>query len=123
MSVSREPAIWVGVIGSILTSAAALELSFLNAGQASAIVAALTAIVIAVRTRPVAPAIFTGALSAGVALLAEYQVHLSDAWVGLLTSIVLGVCVLLGIRPQVNPTTASGRVIEGEVLSTATVSR
>jgi hypothetical protein len=123
MTFSREPAIWVGIIGSVLTSAAALGLDFLNAGQAAAIVAFLSAVVIAVRTRPIAPAIFVGAFAALVALLAEYGLHASDAQVGFITSLILGGFALFGIRPQVSPSTSAGRTIEGQVVSTATVSR
>lgn len=103
MKFEREPAILIGIIGSILTSAAAMGLDFLNAGQAAAIVAFLSAALIAWRTRPVAPALFVAAFSALVAILAEYGLHLTDAWVGFLTSLILGGFALFGIRPQVSP--------------------
>lgn len=123
MKFSREPAVIIGLIGSILTSAAALGFDFLNAGQAAAVVAFLSAGFIAIRTRPVAPALFVAFLAAGVALMAEYGLHLSNAWVGFLTSLVLGGFALFGVRPQVSPSTAGGRVIEGTVVTSATVSR
>jgi len=119
----REPAVWIGIIGSILTSAAALGLDWLSAGAAAAIVAFLSACLIAARTRPIAPGMYVAAFAALVAVLAQYGVHLSDAWVGLLTSLVLGAFAFFGIRPQVEPTTFGGVVIPGEVASTATVSR
>lgn len=123
MRIVREPAAWIGIIGSILTSAAALGLDWLSAGQAAAIVAFLSAALIAARTRPVAPALFVAAGSALVAIMAQYGLHLTDAWVGFLTSLVLGGFAFFGIRPQASPSTFGGRIIEGEVVSTSTVSR
>lgn len=122
MTVVREPAVIIGIVGSMLTSAAAIGLPFLNAGQAAAIVAVLAAAVIAWRTRPVAPALFTGAFSALVALLAEYGLKLPDAQVGFLTTLILGGFALFGIRPQVVPV-SNGAQVAGAVESTATVSR
>lgn len=123
MTLVREPAVIIGIIGSVLTSAAAMGLDFLTAGQAAAIVAFLTAALIAWRTRPVAPGLFVAAGSALVALMAEYGLHLSDAWVGFLTSLVLGGFALFGVRPQVSPSTFSGKVIEGQAVTSATVAR
>lgn len=123
MTLVREPAVIIGIIGSVLTSAAAMGFDFLTAGQAAAIVAFLSAALIAWRTRPVAPGLFVAAGSALVAIMAEYGLHLSDAWVGFLTSLVLGGFALFGIRPQVSPSTFSGKVIEGQVVTSATVSR
>lgn len=123
MKVVREPAVWIGIIGSMLTSAAAIGIPWLNAGQAAAAVSFLSAVLIAARTRPVAPALFTAGFSSLVALLAEYQLHLSDGWVGFLTTTILGVFTMFGIRPQASPSTFNGTIIEGEVLSTSTVSR
>jgi hypothetical protein len=121
MNVTREPAVWIGIAASMFASAAAIGLPFLNAGQAAAAVAVLAAAFTAWRTRPVAPALFTGAFAALVALLAEYQVHLSDGWVGFITSAILGGFALFGIRPQVSPV-SKGDVVEGRTLSAATVS-
>ncbi len=123
MKIVREPAAWIGIIGSILTSAAAMGLDFLNAGQAAAIVAVLSAVLIAARTRPVAPALFVGAFAAVVALLAEYGLHLPDAQVGFITTLILGGFAFFGVRPQVQPSTFGGRIIEGTVVSSATVAR
>lgn len=123
MTLVREPAVIIGIIGSVLTSAAAMGLDFLSAGQAAAIVAFLSAALIAWRTRPVAPGLYVAAGSALVAIMAEYGLHLSDAWVGFLTSLVLGGFALFGIRPQVSPSTFSGKVIEGQAVTSATVAR
>lgn len=98
----REPALWISVIGSVLAVLVATNVSFLNAGQAAAIVAVLSAVMMAVTTRPVAPALFTGVLSAAVALFSEYGMHASDALVGGLTAVVLSVFALVS-RGQISP--------------------
>lgn len=98
----REPALIVGVIGAFLTTVAATGVDFLSAGQAAAATAAITAIVIAVTTRPVGPALFTGAWTAIVALLAEYQLDLSDELVGAVSGLILAVFAFI-TREQVSP--------------------
>jgi hypothetical protein len=120
MNITREPAVWIGIVSSMFASAAAVGLPFLNAGQAAAAVAVLAAAFTAWRTRPIAPALFTGAFAALVALLAEYQVHLSDGWVGFITSAILGGFALFGIRPQVVPV-SGGTIVEGQRITSATV--
>lgn len=123
MKLVREPAAVIGIVGSVLTSAAAMGLDFLSAGEAAAIVAFLSAALIAWRTRPVAPGLYVAAGTALVAIMTQYGLHLSDAWVGFLTSLVLGGFALFGIRPQVSPSTFGGQIIEGQTVTTATVSR
>lgn len=106
----REPALWLAVIGSILTVLVGMNLDFLSAGQAAAIMAAVTAVIIAICTRPVAPALFTGVLAAGVALFAEYGVHLPDGVVAGLTALVLSLFALVSrgqISPDVKPADAN----------------
>lgn len=100
----REPALWLSAIGAALTLAAAFNVPYLDAGQSAAIVAFLTAAVTAFVTRPVAPAVFTGVVAAASALVAEYGLHFSDAQVGAVTATVLALVTLLGVRPQVTPT-------------------
>lgn len=119
----REPALIIGIVGSVLTSAAAMGIDFLTPAEAAGIVAFASAGLIAWRTRPVAPGLFVAAGSTLVALMAEYGLHLSDAWVGFLTSLVLAGFALFGIRPQVTPATFSGKVIAGEAVTSATVAR
>jgi len=123
MRIVREPALVVGIIGSVLTSAAALGIDWLPPAAAAGIVAFLSAVVIAVRTRPVSPALFVAAGTVLVAIMAQYGLHLTDAWVGFLTSLVLGGFALFGIRSQVSPSTSGGRIIEGETVTAATVAR
>lgn len=100
----REPALIVGALGSILTVFAALNLPGLSTGAAAAITAFVSAVLIAVTTRPVAPALYTGVIAAGVALLAEYGFTVPDGVVAALPAAVLAAFALFGVRPQVEPT-------------------
>jgi hypothetical protein len=99
----REPALWIAAIGAVVTWAVSLGLDWLNAGQATAIVTFLTAVVIALTTRPVGPPLFVGAVAAGAALFAEYNLAVSDAFVTGLGAIILAGFALFGVRPQVTP--------------------
>jgi len=99
----REPALWLALIGAVLTWAVSLGLDWLNAGQATAIITFITGVVIALTTRPIAPALFVAVVSAGASLLAEYGLHWSDAAVTGLGTIILAGFALFGIRPQVSP--------------------
>lgn len=99
----REPALWLALIGAVLTWGAGMNLDFLSAGQAVAITTAVTAVVIALTTRPVAPGLFVAAVGAIAAMFAEYGLHWSDAAVTGLGGIILAGFALFGIRPQVTP--------------------
>lgn len=120
LKISREPAAWVALIGSALAFLASLNVSWLTAGQATAATVFVAAVVLAVFTRPWAPALFVGAFGALAALAAEYGLHWTDAQVGAVGAFILGAFSFFGVRPQVDPTTARGRVIEGEIVSTPT---
>ncbi len=115
----REPALWIALIGAVLTWAAGLGLEFLNAGQAVAITGAVTGVIIAVTTRPIAPGLFVAAVTALAAMFAEYGLHWSDAAVTGLGGIILAGFALFGIRPQVTPAsdprTINGVVVTGPV--------
>ena len=112
----REPALWLAAIGAVVTWAVSLGLDWLNAGQATALVTFLTAVVIALTTRPVGPPLFVGAVAAGAALFAEYNLAVSDAFVTGLGAIILAGFALFGIRPQVTPV-ADPRTIDGQVVT------
>lgn len=99
----REPALWLALIGAVLTWLAGFNLEFLSTGQAVAITSALTGVVIAVATRPVAPGLFVAAVGALAAMFAEYGLDWSEAAVTGLSSIILAVFALFGVRPQVTP--------------------
>lgn len=111
----REPALWLALIGAVVTWAVSLGLDWLNAGQATAIITAVTALVIALTTRPIAPALFVGAVSAGAALFGQYGLHWSEAAVTGLGAIILAGFALFGIRPQATPA-ADPRTIDGQVV-------
>ncbi|HEU4752327.1 MAG TPA: hypothetical protein VFU47_04390 [Armatimonadota bacterium] len=112
----REPALWLSLIGAVITWAVSLGLDWLNAGQATALITFITGVVIAVTTRPIAPGLFVAAVSAGAALFAEYGLHWSEAAVTGLGAIILAGFALFGIRPQVTPA-ADPRTINGVVVS------
>lgn len=48
----REPVSWIGVIGALLATLAAVQNPWVDAAQAAAIVAVLTAVTMAYATRP-----------------------------------------------------------------------
>lgn len=99
----REPALWIAAVGALATWAVSLELDWLNAGQATAITTAISAVLIALTTRPIAPGLYVAAVAAGAALFAEYQLAVSDAFVTGLGMVILAGFALFGIRPQVTP--------------------
>lgn len=99
----REPALIISAVGALLTVLAALNLSWLDAGAAAAITALVSAGIIAATTRPLAPALFTGVVTAGAALVSAYGFDLGDDLVAAITAAVLVACALFGIRPQVSP--------------------
>jgi hypothetical protein len=99
----REPALWIALIGALLTWLAGFELDWLSTGQAVAITGALTGVIIALTTRPWAPGLFVAAVSALAAMFAEYGLHWSEAAVTGLGGIILAAFALFGVRPQVTP--------------------
>lgn len=103
----REPALIMSLVGAVIAWIATLQFEWLNAGQSTALITFLTALVIAATTRPWAPALFVGIVSAGAALAAAYGLHWSEEAVTGLGTIVLTGFALFGIRPQVEPATAS----------------
>jgi hypothetical protein len=105
----REPALVIGAIGAVLTFLAGLNLPGLDAGAASAITALITAGIMAATTRPVAPALFTGVLAAGVAVAAEYGLDVPDSTVAAASAVVVAVFALVA-RGQVSPASASSAV-------------
>ena len=99
----REPALVVSLIGAVLSWIATLGIERFDAGQSTALIALISSLVIAATTRPYAPALFVGVVSAGAALAAAYGLHWSEEAVTGLGSMVLAGFALFGIRPQVTP--------------------
>lgn len=104
----REPAqLWLGWLAAGLGLLVALGIPGLRTDQVGLIMAVINAVlacVVAWRTRPLTPAVFTGAISAGVALLASYGLHVSDVTLGAINLFVLATLTLL-TRGQVTPVT------------------
>lgn len=112
----REPALWIAFLSAVVMWAVSLGLDWLNAGQATAVVAVISAVLMAVTTRPIGPGVFVSALSAVAALFGEYQLHWSDASVTGLGAIIMAGFALSGIRQQVTPA-ADPRTIDGVVVT------
>ena len=106
MNARPEPALWIGVVGSIGTFLVTLNLSWLSASAEAAIMALIVAVLTAIFTKPIAPALYTGVIAAAAAVAAQYGLHWSDASVAAVSGIVLAGFALFGIRPQVVPTNA-----------------
>lgn len=99
----REPALVLGFVGSVLTFLVSLNVSFIDAGAAAAVLALLTAIVTAAVTRPIAPPLFAGIITAAAALGAQYGLNVPDSTVAAASAILLAAFSLAGVRPQVSP--------------------
>ena len=98
----REPAAFIAAIGSILTVLAALNFDFLSPGQSAALIAVISAAVLAWTTRPVAPALLTGFVTAAAALFTEYGLDLSPELVAAVSAAVLSIFAFI-TREQVSP--------------------
>ena len=99
----REPALIISAIGTVITLLVALKIPGVDAGAGTAITTFASACIIAATTRPWAPALFTGIVSAGAALFAAYGLDVSDEVVTAVGSLILVGFSLFGIRPQVTP--------------------
>lgn len=99
----REPALVISGIGAVVTLLVSLNIPGLSAGAGAALTTLATAVVIAITTRPVAPALYTAVVTAGAALVAEYGFQVSDEVVASISGVMLVGFALAGIRPQVTP--------------------
>ncbi|WP_371409722.1 hypothetical protein OG423_14045 [Micromonospora zamorensis] len=102
----REPTLVIQAISALLGVVVTFGIDGLSAIQAAAIVAALTAVTTAINAalvRPVAPAAFTGLVTAVAVLVAAYGLEVSQETVGAVQVAVVGVLALL-TRNQVTPT-------------------
>jgi len=100
----REPALIIAAISAGLSLVVTFNvgLSSQQAGAIVAAVSALSAAATAAVTRPIAPAAFTGVVSAVAALLSAYGLHLAPETIGAANGLVLAVLALL-TRGQVTP--------------------
>lgn len=109
----REPALWIAWLSALGMLVAGLNISWLNAGQSTAIVAALAALLLALTTRPVGPGLFVAASAGLFAVFAEYGMTVSEATVSAVGGIIMASFALFGVRPQATPA-ADPRPIEGQ---------
>jgi hypothetical protein len=103
----REPALVLGVLSAGLSLLVTFQFG-LTGEQAGAIVAVISAAFAAATafvTRPVAPAAFTGLVTAAAALLAAYGLNVAPETIGAINFFVLAVLGLL-TRGQVSPAAA-----------------
>jgi len=101
----REFTLWFAVIAGALNFVVTFNLTFLSAEQAALIVTFISAVIGAVaawRTRPIAPQVFTYAVSAAAALAGAYGLHWEQAQVGGFNLLLLSV-LALATRHQVSP--------------------
>jgi hypothetical protein len=99
----REPALIIGLIGSVLTVLAGLNLPFLSATQATSLGVLIFGGITAWATRPVAPALFVAVAGAGAVVLADYGFTIPDQTVASIGGLILATCALFGLRPNVTP--------------------
>src|SRR3954471_18934552 len=108
MSPRREPTLLIQALAALLGVGVAVGLPGLSAEQAALIIAAITAIAAAVNAtmvRPMAPAVFTGAVGAVAALVAAYGFEVSQEVVGAVQAFVVTALALIA-RNQVTPDTS-----------------
>lgn len=101
----REPTLYIQALSAMLGVFVTFGVDGLSATQAAAIVAVLSAVLAAVNAamvRPVAPAAFTGLVTAVAVLVAAYGLEVSQETVGAVQVAVVGVLALL-TRNQVTP--------------------
>jgi hypothetical protein len=112
----REPAVTIGVASALLSLIVTFNigLTSLQAGATVAAISAGSSAITAARTRPIAPAAFTGLVTAGTALLAAWHFEVEPATVGALNALVLAVLMFI-TRGQVSPKTSDSRPALSEV--------
>lgn len=101
----REPALWIGFIGAALTVLTALNVEGFSDEQVALVVAALGAITGAVQaafTRPIAPGVFTAAVTALAALAIGYGFEVPAAVVGAVNMALIALLTLV-TRGEVSP--------------------
>lgn len=104
-----EPALLFGVLSAVLGLLSALHVGHLSTDQTGVIMAAVTAVfgaVVAWRTRPIAPAAFTGAFTALATLAAAFGLHLTPQVTGAGSGLVMALILFLA-RGHVVPVTTA----------------
>lgn len=101
----REPALWLATLQAGLAALVGFKLDWLTAEQAALWVSfANVAIgaVVAWRTRPVAPSLYTTAFTVAVTLLAAYGLDVNQEMVGTINLAIISIVTLLA-RGQISP--------------------
>lgn len=108
----QEPAVVLGVISAALSLVVTLGVGMTSnqAGLWVAIISGVFAAITAWRTRPIAPAAFTGLVTIAAALLGAYHFNVAPATVGAINGIVLAVLVPLS-RAQISPVQPAASVV------------
>lgn len=103
---SREPAAWIAALGAALALLVAFRVPGFTAESESLILAAvsaLTGVLIAWRTRPIAPGLITGAGTALLEVVAYYGWHWSPEQIAGINAALLALAFL--VRGVVTPVT------------------
>jgi len=101
----REFTLWFAVIAGAINFLVTFGLGFLSPEQAALIITFISAVfgaIAAWRTRPIAPQVFTYAVSSAVALAGAYGLDLTQEQVGSFNLLVLSFLALM-TRHQVSP--------------------
>ena len=107
----REPALVISTVSVILTALVSFGLPGLTDGLAAAIVAvlvALSGLLTAINTRPIAPSIATGLILAMVTLVGAFGVDVPQQWIGAAVMVVQAIVTLV-VRGDVAPV----KVVDG----------
>lgn len=101
----RDPTLWLLALSAMITGVGTLNIDAFSPLTASLYVAAVNAVfwaVNAVTVRPIAPATFTYAAGAVIAILAHYGFSLDESQIGAVNAVLLTVLALI-TRATVNP--------------------
>lgn len=88
----REPTLWISFIASIVLLLGTLGFGWLDGDQAALIVAAINALAGAANAyavRPIAPAVFTYAVGALVAVFAAYGLEVTPEQLAMINGVVI----------------------------------
>ncbi len=99
----REPALWINIIAAVLSLILTLNTGWMSPGQATAVVAVLTAgagVITAMHTRPWSVSLFTGFISTLAVLAAGYGLHVT---VQLIATTVMTLIARGQITPAADP--------------------
>ena len=101
----REPALWLASLQAALAALVGFKFDWLTAEQAALWLAGANVIIGAVlawRTRPIAPSVYTTALSVVLTLLAAYGLDVNQEMVGTINLAVVAIVTFLA-RGQISP--------------------